>query len=354
MIQLKFFKKWTFSLIIICLTSINFLGCGNDGKDQYGSSFSSPTSPPFISIWRTSNNNEAIVLPLPPGYNYNFKVNWGDGSFSEITTHDDSDTTHTYAESGDYTVTISGTLEAWNFEDIAPEYSIKLISVKDLGDVGWKNLNRAFSSCRNLESLSGGNVSSVTSMNSMFYNAIMVRPEISHWDTSKVTDMGYMFSYVGAANPDVSRWDTSNVTNMSYMFSSTETANPDVRLWDTSKVTNMSYMFSDTGAASPDISRWDTSKVTDMSNIFSEAQVAQPNMAQWNFHSVTTMESMLEGITLPTDMYSHLLNQIHSTSQQDDVEFHGGNSQYNNSAVDARNALIARNWTIIDQGLDNE
>ncbi len=61
---------------------------------------------------------------------------------------------------------------------------------------------------------------------------------------------------------------------------------------------------------------------------------------------------MLEGLTLPTAIYSSLLNQIHSTSQQNNISFHGGNSKYNSSAIDARSTLIDRSWSISDGGLD--
>ncbi len=432
----------------------------------------------FVSVWRTSQTSEAIALPLPSGYKSNFTVDWGDDSSSEITSHDDSDITHIYAEAGDYTVTISGTLEAWNFDSEATAHRLKLIFVKDLGDVGWRSLKGAFRQCEALEYLSGGNVSGVTDMSSMFYDAEAANPDVSDWDVSNVTNMNSMFSEASVANPDVSGWDTSKVTNMSYMFYEADVANPDVSGWDTSKVTNMSYMFGGADVASPDVSGWDTSKVTNMSymfydanmadldvsrwdtskvtnmnfmfsdanmadldvsrwdtskvtnmsymfyladvanpdvsdwdvsnvtnmghmfdeadvvnpdvsgwdvsnvtnmsymfdgadvanpdvsgwdvsnvtnmsSMFRQAPMAQPDMTQWNFLSVTDMSSMLEGLTLPTGIYSSLLNQIHTTSQQNNISFHGGNSKYNNSAIDARSALIDRSWSISDDGLDD-
>ena len=481
----------------------------------------------FVSVWRTSQASEAIALPLPSGYKYNFTVDWGDDSSSEITSHDDSDITHIYAEAGDYTVTISGTLEAWNFDSEATAHRLKLISVKDLGDVGWRSLKGAFRQCRALEYLSGGNVSGVTDMSNMFgyaksihldvggwdtskvtdmssmfdgagvanpdasgwnvsnvtdmsymfYEADVANPDVSGWDVSNVTDMSYMFNEVGVANPDVSDWnvsnvtdmgemfygasvanpdvsgwdvssvtnmeymfsgataahpdvsgwdvsnvtdmnymfygadvanpdvsdwdtsnvtymsamfagadvanpdvsgwDTSNVTYMSAMFAGADVANPDVSGWDTSNVTYMSAMFYETTAANPDVSGWDTSNVTtmeemftgagvanpdvrgwdvsnvtNMSSMFRQAPMAQPDMTQWNFRNVTKMSHMLEGLTLPTTIYSSLLNQIHITSQQNDISLHGGNSKYNSSAIDARSALIGRGWSISDDGFD--
>ena len=71
----------------------------------------------FISVWRTTADGETITLPLRSGYTYNFMVQWGDGTSSEVTSHDDADITHTYATAGDHTVTISGTMETIFFSN---------------------------------------------------------------------------------------------------------------------------------------------------------------------------------------------------------------------------------------------
>ena len=82
--------------------------------------------------------------PLRSGYNYNFTVDWGDGSStSTVTAHDDSDRIHTYVNAGEYTVTISGLVEAWYFNNTGPSM-LMLRQVTNLGDVGWKNLEGAF------------------------------------------------------------------------------------------------------------------------------------------------------------------------------------------------------------------
>ena len=73
-------------------------------------------SVPFVSTWKTGSDNESITLPLPSGYEYNFTVDWGDTSTSQVTSHDDTDKTHTYATAGTYTVTISGTVEGMVFQ----------------------------------------------------------------------------------------------------------------------------------------------------------------------------------------------------------------------------------------------
>ena len=68
-------------------------------------------------------------------------------------------------EAGEYVISISGLVEAWFFDREGSKDNI--IAVKNLGDVGWKNLERAFYGCKNLKTFYGGSVSEVTNMSYM-------------------------------------------------------------------------------------------------------------------------------------------------------------------------------------------
>ena len=277
---------------------------------------------PFVSVWKVKAG-KAIWLPLPEGYNYDFVVDWGDGSQSEITSADDPHRTHAYAATGSYTLRISGLVEAWGYHSDSRGYtygySYAITSVPELGDVGWKSLKSAFFNCINLTELRGGDVSQVTdlskvffyagsvtpdvsewdttkvtAMNSIFHRAYQANPDVSKWNTANVTDMGAMFRWADKANPDVSKWNTTNVTDMSAMFDEAELANPDVSKWDTANVTNMSSMFEEAYAADPDVSKWNTTNVTDMSAMFNGAELANPDVSKWDTANVTNMSSMFE------------------------------------------------------------
>ena len=102
-------------------------------------------------------------MPLVSGYNYDFTVDWGDGESSEITAHDDEDKTHSYENEGDYNLVIEGTLEAWSFNNTGDDKD-KILSVESFGDLGYKNLSRAFQGCVNLGAFKGGVTSTVTDM----------------------------------------------------------------------------------------------------------------------------------------------------------------------------------------------
>jgi hypothetical protein len=58
--------------------------------------------------------------------------------------------------------------------------------------------------------------------------------------------------------------------------------------------------------------------------------------------------------TINTTRYSDLLIDMEANNPNNNVQFDGGNSQYNGQGQTARNALIARGWTITDGGLAEE
>jgi len=68
---------------------------------------------------------------------------------------------------------------------------------------------------------------------------------------------------------------------------------------------------------------------------------------------LTNGDFMFLGNTINTERYSQLLIDLEANNNNNNVAFHGGNSQYNAQGEIARNALVARGWTITDGGLEN-
>ena len=114
----------------------------------------------FVSVWVTGLANETITLPLRSGFNYDFTVDWGDGSpTSQITGYDDPSRTHAYAVPGNHKIVITGTMETIYFNN-GPERQ-KILEVSNLGDVGWTSFESAFEGCDRLKGLAGGETGSV-------------------------------------------------------------------------------------------------------------------------------------------------------------------------------------------------
>ncbi|BAV94195.1 BspA family leucine-rich repeat surface protein [Ichthyobacterium seriolicida] len=275
----------------------------------------------FISKWNLGANQQ-IKLPIYDGGDYDFTVDWGDGTKQTVTSH--TKASHGYQTGGDKTITITGKIEGFNFGKV-PGSKDKILEISDWGDLKLGNsisytytyrvsqdqnqtnprtetvtmIAGCFQECYNLVTLpaEAPNLEEVTNMSSMFSRAEKFNSDISKWDVSKVTNMSQMFSGATKFNSDISKWNVSKVTNMSSMFSSATKFNSDISKWDVSKVTNMSQMFSGAIAFNQDIGSWNVSNVTDMIGMFNYAIVFNQNIGSWNVSNVTNMLSMFSNAT---------------------------------------------------------
>ena len=277
----------------------------------------------FVSVWdttRTSTGSSTatqVKLPLISTGTYNFIVDWGDGTTDRITTWNQAQTTHTYAASGVYQLTITGTIQGFRFANTGDR--LKLLSVfkwgtgfrlgatdshfhgcanLDLSEVedvldlsGITTFLNSFRGCTRLsdvKNIGSWNTGNITSFNSTFRASPNFNANIGSWNTENVTDMSLMFDTAsstiwGVFNQDIGNWNTSKVTIMNSMLQQQINFNQDISTkivtvngliytaWNTSNVTNMSFMFNivgNTGNFNQNIGNWNTSKVTLMNQMF--------------------------------------------------------------------------------------
>ena len=276
----------------------------------------------YTSVWDTtktstgSSNNDQVKLPLISVGNYNFIVDWGDGTNDNITIWNQPEVSHIYASPGVYTLKISGILFGWSFDNGGDR--LKLLEIKQwgnlrLGDVGdyfygcsnlnitasdildltgTTTLNDAFNGCSTLDEVKSMNewdVSSVTSMGCMFEGASAFNQPIDNWDVSSVTDMYAMFARASAFNQNIGSWDVSSVTDMTSMFGYASAFNQPIGNWDVSSVTDMTHMFGYASAFNQSIGSWDVSSVTGMAAMFNVASAFNQSIGSWDISSVTDM-----------------------------------------------------------------
>ncbi|MHA1191805.1 MAG: BspA family leucine-rich repeat surface protein [Promethearchaeota archaeon] len=302
----------------------------NDSEGNIGStsvSFTIDTNS-FLSVWDTRNPGvtqiNQIGLPLEPIGIYDFMVDWGDGTNNSIITWNQAEVTHTYALGGVYTIKITGIIIGWRFNHGGDLN--KLLEIKQWGDLRLGNSGDYFYGCTNLkitasdslnltgtttlasafrdcyttdkiDNMNDWDVSSVTNMTFMFYNAITFNQDIGSWDVSSVTDMSYMFRNANSFNQDIGSWDASSVTSMYEMFSDASDFNQNIGSWDVSSVTSMYEMFGNADAFNQDIGSWDVSSVTRMSYMFRNANSFNQDIGSWDISSVTDMNDMFNGAT---------------------------------------------------------
>ncbi|KGJ94786.1 immunoglobulin-like domain-containing protein [Colwellia psychrerythraea] len=309
---------------------------------------------PFITTWKTDNNgvsadNEITITTNPAHANYNYTVDWGDGSTSENLTGDSPP--HTYAIAGTYTVTISGDFHQLYFFSNSFDND-KLLSVEQWGDGLLLSLSQAFVGCDNLviNASDTPNLRSVVDLSYMFYEASSFNQDINAWDVSSITDMNSMFEGATSFNQALNSWDVSSVLEMKSIFREATSFNQDISQWNMGSVTDTRTMFYNAIAFNQNIGSWDVSSLTTMSSMFNKAISFDQDISSWNIGLVTNMKSLFFGLSISTEYYDALLDSWSKQEVQSGVTFGVGTSQYSPSSQDARDILTGKGWLITDGG----
>ena len=297
----------------------------------------------FQSTWKTDNAGTSasnqIELPLLSGGTYNFWIDWGDGSTTNVTSY--SQRTHTYASAGTYTIRATGTVGIWRFANGGDKLKILTISswgklilgvgtfygcsnvtmsgmtdVPDLSTV--TSFQSTFQGCSNITTvgrINEWNTSTITSAIQMFYGCTLFNSNISNWNVSNITAFNQMFFVAGAFNNGYSYgvvntlpWVTTNAITFNQMFTGALAFNSNISTFNVSKVTNFTQMFLNAnsfnnGYASGVANQlpWtiNTTSSVDMSNLFANALAFNSNLGTgttpWNVSKVTTFSNMFSG-----------------------------------------------------------
>jgi surface protein len=194
-----------------------------------GFAFTAKTDNPGVST------STQFQLPLTTSTGLNILVDWGDASTSTITSHLDVNAKHTYASPGTYSISITGTLPGFQFNNAGDKLKILNISSWGVLDI---TTNFAFRGCTNLTcSATDAPTITTTDLTQTFANCTNFNGAIGNWDTSGVNNMEGMFSSAAAFNQPLN-WNTSAVTNMFRMFRGATAFNQDISAWDVSQVSN--------------------------------------------------------------------------------------------------------------------
>jgi surface protein len=343
----------------------------------------------FISTWDTtkttsgSSNSNQVKLPLQSNGVYNFTVNWGDGNTNIITTWNQAQTTHTYASTGIYTITITGTCQGFAFQNTGDK--AKLLSITSFGNVklgnyesgifrGCVNLDLSavtdtpdlstmntlrlmFFSCDNLTTINNvnsWNVSTITDMSWMFFRTPF-NQSLNSWNVSNVTNMEQMFLGATNFNGNISSWNVGSVTSMRNMFSGASSFNQNISSWDVSNVTNMGGMFASATAFNQNIGSWDVSSVTYMSSMFFQASSFNQNIGSWNVANVTSIVLFMNEKTAANYSATNLdaiYNGWSLLTLKPNLNITFGTIKYTAAGQAGRNILTGapNNWTIADGG----
>ena len=135
---------------------------------------------------------------------------------------------------------------------ITSEHDLANLNTKEIIQIGfYKNSNeeiQAVKMPKTIEKVPTQLPPEITSTKDMFnfkWLGATFNQDISNWDVSNVTNMSAMFYDAVSFNQNLSKWNTAKVTDMSWMFAGAKTFNQNISNWNVTKVKNMSYMFYD-------------------------------------------------------------------------------------------------------------
>jgi hypothetical protein len=246
---------------------------------------------------------------VPSGFTYQLglfgtvdvHIDWGDGSDLQHVTVA-GPVSHTYINSGQYTITVSGTLTGFGQERCpcgALSGAQYLTSVQSFGNLGIQSMSMGFYGAVNL------------------YEVPTILPD-------SVTDLYELFTFALSFNGDISGWDVSNVTDMSFMFAN-------------------AYLFNG------DLSGWNTSNVTDMSSMFENASLFNQSLGDWDIPNVVSMNNMLDESGLSMSNYDSTLIGWAGQTVQTGVTLGSAGLTYSDSGRDAQQNLhCLKNWTFVN------
>lgn len=265
----------------------------------------------FVMEVAIATGGDSFTIPCTDTGTFNAVIDWGDGSTDTITTFDAAELQHTYATAGTKAIKVSGTFPNIRFSNGGDRS--KVLSVLNLGVVGWLDLKNAFYGCNNLSVFIAGatNTASVIEFAGMLRNC-------SSLDFNQLTTLS-----------------TVSSTDFKNMFKGcTSVKTIDCTSFNTSRAIDLSSMFQN------------CSSLTDVINV------------EWfnieDLNSVGDLDDFMTDVTLPTARYDQLLINWDAQTVKAGLSPNFGASTYTGGGVAAaaRANLISNDlWTISDGGI---
>lgn len=307
----------------------------------------------FIATFRTTSANESITLPYLSTGTYSGTIDWGDGT---VVANSFANSSHTYANSGDYDVTILGEMSYFRFRFVSSSAN-KIIEVKQWGTF-FVLTDSSFYNCSNLilsNVLDTPIVSNLLTNSFRGYTGVLIN-NINNWDVSNTTTFTSMFDSSNF-NDNISNWDVSNATTFKQMFYKS-TFNQDISSWDTSSLTSLQNCFYRAGFFNQDISSWNTSSVKFMNTCFRQAISFNQDISAWDFSGLNSSISLSQFMFSKTSTdydaiyYDNLLIKWASDPSVGGLQSNVigtidmGSIKYTSAGASARASILANNKAV--------
>ncbi|MEQ9116951.1 BspA family leucine-rich repeat surface protein [Fulvivirga sp.] len=312
------------------------------------------TGPRFITTWVVEGDEGLVIDGSDEGFDYDFEFIIVDANNTVISTGNGTTFQAEFPfEAGEYRVEITG-----EFPHFAGYPGDQLVDVLQWGDIQWKSMRNSFRNWTG-ERFSATDVpdlSQVSNMAGLFFNAQTFNGDISDWDVSSVTKMQNTFRDAHAFNQDISSWEVIQVTDMFGMFQNATSFNREVQVWNVGLVTNMREMFRGATLFNQDLGGWNITSVTTMVQMFDNSGLSPQNydktLIGWAAQEVKDNVTLgAEGITFCKaaearqsliDDHSWVINDVGSfCSSETDILSFTIEGQLGETIIDANNHTVA-------------
>jgi len=277
----------------------------------------------FITQWNV-DDGETIILPIyekqetdeergekETYFNYNFTVDYGDGTVAEITSFDDEDRNHTYQTEGIYDIKITGICEGWSFNNVGNSAK-NLTQIKQWGVIQSKHID--FGNCTNLSGQIPTPVknsfTTVESFRLLFYNCTNLNsqiPENLFYNATNIVTLRNAFNYSGVTGniPENLLSYCTKCENVAYLFGGSNiTGTIPYNLFNNcSNLKRIEGFFSEieniTGSI-PEKLFYNCPNITNMSRLFDRCTGltgAIPENLFSNCYNITDVSRLFEGCT---------------------------------------------------------
>ena len=290
---------------------------------------------PFITTWDTritsQRSSDSLSIEIP-GVGMNYTVKWEniDGLNVKGSKTDCNNTVMIQGLTpGRYRVSISpgnGTFHQIKFDNMRDKD--KILSINQWGDIKWSSMFHAFLGCSNLtlDADDTPNLEKVESLDGMFDSTLSFNGDLNKWDVTNVKFLNHMFKNARLFNSDLSMWDTGNITIMNSMFDNAISFNQDLSKWNTANVTGLHSMGS----------------------MFKGASSFNQNLGSWILNPDVDLRNMFDDSGMDCHNYSStLIGWAENNPNVRNRALGAKGMKYGTNAVEARNTLISRGWTII-------
>ena len=295
---MKTIGKWL-GIVALGLVVLGLFGCK-----------STPTARPFITKWQGEAGQE-LKIPIVGTYTltwYN-EATPDDRHTQQVTVNMEegeecSFVTNPYTfippTDGNYVVEAGpdGIEGMFMLFENNLDFTTRLLSVVQFGDVVWKYLSNAFYECYNMQfakDIDTPNLSQCTSLAGMFTDCLRFNSPIEQWDVSHVTDMSCMFYGCNSFNQSLNGWNVGKVRDMTAMFYGCKRFNQPLDKWDVSSVTDMTELFMNGSVFNQPLESWNVSHVIFMAGMFKGCSSFNQPLNAWDVHKVENMNGMFSG-----------------------------------------------------------